>query len=107
LARAPHRSTEDERDEATTGGHSSFSVVPIDGQEYKGRQWGWLIQADGHPFLEAVAGGTGACWNLSEVTEEPDAYPSRMHVCDLDELIAALVTLRNSEAHASLVERWA
>jgi len=85
----------------------SFEVVPIPGQEYEGRQIGWRILKDGEPFLDCSPGGTGPCWNVSEVPQfDGDEAGDPLHVCKLDEMIAALAALRDSDAHRANVERW-
>jgi hypothetical protein len=85
----------------------NFEIVPIPGQAYEGRQWGWRILKDGRPFLDCFTGGTGSCWNLADAEPSPwEESGESLHVCDLDELIAALSVLRGSEAHRANVERW-
>ena len=84
---------------------SDYSVEPIEGQSYAGRQWGWMVLKDGEPFLECSTGGTGPCWNVD--TELSDVDSVAMHVCELDDLIAALQVLRESDAYRANVARWA
>jgi hypothetical protein len=83
---------------------SSFSIEPVEDQNYEGRQWGYRILRDGVEFLRATAGGTGACWNIGDLGGDPDMVAT--HICDLDEWIAALTALRNSAANAIHRERW-
>jgi hypothetical protein len=88
---------------------TEFEVVPIPGQDYEGRQWGYLITKDGMPEFEVHTGGTGPCWNIDNAPgpmddDAPTIVP--MHMCDLDETIAALEALRDSEAHRQNVKRW-
>lgn len=64
---------------------------------------GWLVTLGGEPYLHAVDGGTGPCWNIREAGDEG---ADRLHVCDLDDLISALTALRDSDAHKQNVERW-
>jgi hypothetical protein len=86
----------------------TYEVVPVPGENYEGRQWGYRILQDGVPFLDCHTGGTGPCWNISE---PPEHYPGDdpgdpLHICELDEMIAALTALRDSGAHRENVERW-
>ena len=80
----------------------TYTVAPIEGQSYHGRQWGWRVLRNGFPFVQAVTGGSGPCWNIGEDDNEANL----MHVCDLDDLIAALIALRNSDADRLNTERW-
>jgi hypothetical protein len=57
----------------------------------------------GDSQLECYPGGTGPCWNIRDADDEGANY---LHVCDLDDLIAALHTLKNSDAHKANVKRW-
>lgn len=82
--------------------HGRFTVEPIEGHAHEGRQIGWVVKHDGIPVINVHTGGTGECWNISETGPEPQS----LHTCDLDELIAALEALRDSEAHRMHVERW-
>ncbi len=83
---------------------SEFEVLPIPGKNYEGRQWGYEIVKGGETLFEVTTGGTGTCWNIDSDPGDLDATP--LHVCDLDEAIAALRALRDSEAHRLHVERW-
>jgi hypothetical protein len=82
----------------------SYSVEPAAGKRYKNRQWGYRITRDGETILHADTGGTGPCWNL--LMHGGFEEDETMHVCDLDELIAALTALRDSDANAEHVKRW-
>jgi hypothetical protein len=87
---------------------SAVEIVPIEGQNHEGRQWGWRILKDGEPLFDCTTGGTGDCWNVGEppelcAGEEPG---DKLHICDLDEAIGALRALRDSEAHRQNVEQW-
>lgn len=70
-------------------------------------------QADGHAVIvvdgveryECSPGGTGPCWNIRETEDEANDF--YIHVCDLDDFMAALKALRDSDAHRANVERWA
>ena len=86
-----------------------FTVEPVEGENYEGRQWGWHVVLDGRPVLDCSTGGTGPCWNIDclQTTSVDPSDDVPMHVCDLDELISALTALRDSEAHAENVQRWA
>jgi len=85
----------------------SYKVVPIEGQNVDGRQYGWQIQADGLGIFDCFQGSTGACWNLSNTPSYNDEDPDDpIHICDLDEAIQALEALRDSDAHKQNVERW-
>jgi hypothetical protein len=91
----------------------AYKVKPVEGQDYEGRQWGYQIwclpdDSDQHsfePFPEwnVQTGGTGPCWNISQVGDDEGAP---MHVCSLEDLIAALEALRDSEADAAHRKRW-
>lgn len=85
-----------------------FTLRPIEGDSYKGEQWGYMIELDGHDFLRASMGGTGDCWNIQETS--PTFVGGEMvyedfHICDLDDFIAALEALRDSDAHKANIER--
>lgn len=79
-----------------------LSIEPNPGENYEGRQWGYTIMLDGRPYLRVTTGGTGSCWNLMDPEDEDD----ELHICELDDLIAALQFLRDSEAHKEHVKRW-
>lgn len=82
----------------------SAQIEPIEGQCHEGRQWGWRIRAGVSEF-RAVTGGTGTCWNIGQ--DDLDGAPTAMmHVCELDDLIEALVALRDSDAHRDHLVRW-
>lgn len=68
-----------------------------------------VISLNGRPYIEAVPGGTGPCWNLRLVESSTidDDWPEQIHVCDLDDLLTALFDLRGSPEYAANVERWA
>lgn len=92
---------------------SGFVVEPADGENYEGRQWGWVITQDGHRCYGASQGGTGPCWNVTSyqtynVTAERDTGDpyDQIHICDLEAFIEALEALRDSPAHVANVERW-
>jgi hypothetical protein len=85
-----------------------FEIRPVADENYEGRQWGYEIVKDGEVVFTATTGGTGPCWNLGE---DPRSYADptdagSMHICDLDEAIAALKALRDSAAHRQNVARW-
>ena len=84
---------------------ANYDVVPIDGQEYEGRQWGWRVLKDGVPVFDCSTGGTGPYWNIADIGEPDESFP--LHICDLDDAIDALVALRDSEANKQSVARWA
>lgn len=89
-----------------------YTIEPVEGESYEGRQWGYVVKRDGEPILRATTGGTGACWNIEEavpttVGADGEMEADEFHVCDLNEFIAALEALRDSEAHRLNVERWA
>lgn len=86
---------------------ADIRIEALEGEEHEGRQWGYLITVDDEPSWHASTGGTGPCWNLTEVSSEPNFEPDQVHICDLDELIATLTTLRDSEAHKANAARWA
>lgn len=86
---------------------ANYDVVPIDGQEYEGRQWGWRVLKDGVPMFDCSTGGTGPCWNVGETEPKRDEGDVPLHICDLDDAIDALVALRDSEANKQSVARWA
>lgn len=94
-----------------TQAQDRFTIEARTGENYKGRQYGYRIFMDGKPFIDCSTGGTGACWSIDDA--EPDmAEPEGgtivpLHVCDLDDLIGALVTLKQSGAHEENVNRWA
>jgi hypothetical protein len=83
---------------------ATYTIEPVAGCDYEGRQWGYRVLLDGHPYMECSTGGTGPCWNFTLELEDEDAILE--HVCDLDELIGALTALRDSDAHRENVERW-
>lgn len=97
-----------------TQSQDCYSIEPIEGQDSQGRHWGYRILKDGVPYIECVTGATGACWNIDDYdctthgiavnTEKETIYP--LHVCDLDDLIGALVYLKRSDVHKEQVERW-
>lgn len=93
------------RDEMIVGG---WSIEPIEGESYHGRQYGYRILKDGRPMFDAYTGGTGPCWNLDDAEERQDEFDDiiPLHVCDLSEMIEALAFLRASEAHKKNEERW-
>ena len=64
---------------------------------------GWLISLKGEPYLYAYPGSTGPCWHIREADDEGADF---LHVCELDDLIAALQALKASDAHRVNVERW-
>ena len=78
---------------------SEYRVEPVEGQDYDGRQWGYRMVGPRWTY-EAHTGGTGACWNVG-------IDDDRVHVCDLDSFIEALVALRDSQANADHKARWA
>lgn len=85
-----------------------YKVVPVEGEctepEYGSRQYGWMvIDPSGIEVLHCVEGGTGECWNIGDPQHPED---SLLHVCELDDLIAALQALKGSEAHRLHVEYW-
>lgn len=86
---------------------ATYEIVPIKGKGYEGRQWGWKILQDGVPMLDCFTGGTGPCWNIGEPAESADVGDVPLHVCELDDMIDALVALRESEANKQNVARWA
>lgn len=70
---------------------------------------GVCILKDGVPFIDCSPGGTGPCWNIDDA-EERNQNPGTvipLHICDLDELIGALLFLKRSQAHKENVARWA
>jgi len=82
-----------------------FRIVPVEGESHEGRQWGYEIHDEyDHVVATCSTGGTGACWNIDFYPEEQEA--ESVHVCELDDLIDMLVTLRDSKAHADHVARW-
>lgn len=85
-----------------------YTVEPIEGQAYEGRQIGYVVMRDGERVFECSTGGTGACWNIRQNAEDDEPYLPTIdvHVCDLDDLIGALTALRDSEANRLHVERW-
>jgi hypothetical protein len=87
-----------------------FEIVPDPDKGHGGHQSGWLILKDGIPLFECTAGDTGPCWNIDNASTPFDATDDRtvipMHLCDLDEAIAALTALRDSEAHRLNEQRW-
>lgn len=84
----------------------TFTVQPIAGKEYDGFQWGWrVVDEYGNDYLHASTGGTGPCWNVCDPEDNPEVCP--FHACEIDELIAALQALRESEAYRLNEERWA
>jgi hypothetical protein len=89
-----------------------FTIVPIEGDSYEGRQWGYHVLVDGLPYLRATTGGTGSCWNFSryEVNASDGEWVRQdegdWHICELDDLIGALEALKASPAHRENVQRW-
>jgi len=65
-----------------------------------------IVTVKGAPFLQAWPGGTGPCWNFA-MFENGEPGEENFHVCELDEMIDALVALRDSAANRANVERWA
>lgn len=84
---------------------SEFTITPVEGESYEGHQWGYEIKLAGFTFARAWTGGTGPCWNIDLEPNDDEEQP--IHVCDLDELIAALQALRESDAYRENEERWA
>jgi len=88
-----------------------MKVVAVEGEDHEGRQWGYEVVGErrfelrGLPILRAVTGGTGPCWNITLDAHTDDE--ETLHVCDLDEFIAALTVLRDSDANREHKERWA
>lgn len=83
---------------------SAFAIVPVEGESYEGRQWGYLVTASGEPYLHVTTGGTGTCWNVGLLDGEPESEP--LHVCDLEKFVAALTGLLCSGEHAAHCARW-
>ena len=83
-----------------------YEVKPVEGESFQGRQWGYVIERDGEELWHVVTGATGACWNVEDRLTVVETDPEVLHVCDLDELIAALQALRSSDAHKQLVAEW-
>ena len=83
-----------------------FEVKPVAGEDYEGRQWGFVIERDGNPVWHVTTGSTGICWNLEDNGDRADNTIVPLHICDLDGLIEALEALRDSQAHADNVQRW-
>lgn len=80
-------------------------IQPAESQDYEGRQWGWDIYVNGELLWNVTTGGTGPCWNIVEA-DVPEDERFYLHVCDLDDLIAALTALRDSDEHRANVARW-
>jgi hypothetical protein len=79
-------------------------IVPIEGENYEGRQWGYMIQDDsGFNLWRVWTGGTGPCWNIAPADEMND-HP--LHVCNLSQFVEAITALRDSEANAANEARW-
>lgn len=77
-------------------------------ENYEGRQWGYELVLESGTKFRVWMGGTGACWNIGEdpaTLSDPDDA-GNIHVCDLDELIAALKALRESDIYRANYERW-
>jgi hypothetical protein len=87
---------------------SNYEIVPIEGESVEGRQYGWRILKDGVPYLDCTTGGTSACWNIDDADVGPgeEQAVTPLHICDIDEMIGALVALRDSEVNAQHVARW-
>lgn len=85
-----------------------FQIAPVEGKRHKDRQWGWRVLQDGVPFLDCTWGGTGPCWNIGRAArfEGDQAETEPMHICELDDLIAALAALRESDAYRLNEEQW-
>ena len=94
----------------TTQDTPTFTLTPIPDKQYEGRQYGWHILRDRQPYLDVSTGGTGACWNIDHPKTPESMFAEvgiiGVHLCDLEEFIAALEALRDSEAHRDHVERW-
>lgn len=86
---------------------SEFSIVPVKDESYEGRQWGYYIYRGEFLLWHVTTGGTGDCWNIADTSTFPEEEADELHVCDLGEFIEALTALRDSEAHAANVARWA
>jgi hypothetical protein len=88
-----------------------FEVVPDLGKRHRANRPDWLILKDGVPLFQCSTGDTGPCWNIDNASTPLDDGDDRtavpMHLCDLDEAIAALTALRDSDAYRLNEERWA
>jgi hypothetical protein len=89
-------------------GIMNVEIRPVPDQNYEGRQWGYELVLESGTKFPVHTGGTGACWNIGE---DPAAYADpdeadTIHVCELDELIAALQALRQSDVYRENYERW-
>lgn len=76
---------------------SEFAVEPVAGESYE-------IRKDGQRLFRCWMGGTGRCWNID--FDPADEEEPAVHVCDLDEMIAALQALRESDVYRENEERW-
>lgn len=80
-----------------------FTIEAGTGENHIGRWYGYRIFMDGEPFIKLST--QGEHWDL--MVDEAEWSDLPLHVHNLDDLIGALVTLKQSGAHEENVNRWA